>query len=212
MATDPFVAPLRAPVPENVQFLLVRHGQTGLNAAGLLRGRLDPTLDDTGKAEVERLAAALTAYRPRLIVSSPVRRAMQTASAISQATGAGLLIDGDLVDRDYGPWAGRPTDEVTAQWGSIDLAPGVETRGSVNHRAAGMLHKEFSAYPVVLVTHEAVLQAMIEHLDPTMTAARQDLACWDVVTRGESGQLLLAGAGLLADQDSPGSPVPSTSD
>ncbi len=201
MAIDPSTVHLQVPVPENVQLLLVRHGQTALNAAGLLRGRLDPTLDDTGKAEVELLASALTSYGPRLIVSSPVRRAMQTASAISQATGAGLLIDGDLVDRDYGPWAGHPKDEVTARWGSIDLAPGVETRGSLNHRAVGMLHKEFPAYPVVLVTHEVVLQAMLEHLDPSMTAARQDLACWDVVTRDDSGRLLLAGADFRADQD-----------
>jgi broad specificity phosphatase PhoE len=185
-------------VPPNVQFLLVRHGQTALNAAGQLRGRLDPILDDVGLAEVERLADALTAYRPQLIVTSPVRRAVQTAAAIARATGAGILIDGDLVDRDYGKWAGHTLEEVTALWGSVDQAPGVETRASLTHRAAGMLHKDFRAYPVVLVTHEVVLQAMIEHLDPTLTAARQDLAAWDVVTRDELGRLVLEGFDLQA--------------
>ncbi len=188
------------PVPENVQFLLVRHGQTALNAAGQLRGRLDPTLDEVGTAEVELLAAALTSYRPQLIVSSPVRRAIQTASAISLATGAGLLIDGDLVDRDYGQWAGHPKDDVTAQWGSIDQAPGVETLASLTHRAVGMLHKEFPAYPVVLVTHDVVLQAMLAHIDPAVATAPQDLASWDVVTRDDSGHLLLNGADLRANQ------------
>jgi probable phosphoglycerate mutase len=195
------------PVPENVQFLLVRHGQTALNAAGQLRGRLDPTLDEVGQAEVELLATALTAYGPKLIVSSPVRRAAQTAAAIARATGAGILIDGDLVDRDYGHWAGHSKEEVVAKWGTVDQAPGVETRASLTHRAVGMLHKEFRAYPVVFVTHEVVLQAMLEHLDPTMTAAPQDLAAWDVVTRDESGHLHLDGADFRATQSSQEAPL-----
>lgn len=187
-----------APVPANVQFLLVRHGQTALNAAGQLRGRLDPPLDEVGLAEVERLAEALTVYSPKLIVCSPVRRAAQTAAAIARATGAGILIDGDLVDRDYGQWAGHTREEVIAKCGSLDQAPGVETRASLIHRAVGMLHKEFRAYPVVLVTHEVVLQAMLEHLDPSLTEVRQDLAAWDVVTQAGSGQLVLVGADLRA--------------
>ena len=199
--------PSAPPVPENVQFLLVRHGQTALNAAGQLRGWLDPTLDDVGMAEVELLADALIAYSPQLIVSSPVRRAAQTAAAIARATGAGILIDGDLVDRDYGQWAGHTKEEVTATWGSLDQAPGVETRASLTHRAVGMLHKKFAAYPVVLVTHEVVLQAMLEHLDPTLTAARQYLAAWDVVTRDESGHLFLDGADFRATRPSETQPV-----
>ena len=190
--------PLVPPVPENVRFLLVRHGQTALNAAGQLRGRLDPTLDEVGLVEVERLAEALTEYGPKLIVCSPVRSAAQTAAAISRTTGAGILIDGDLVDRDYGQWAGHTREEVIAKWGSLDKAPGVETRASLRHRAVGMLHKDFRAHPVVLVTHEVVLQAMLEHLDPSLTEVRQDLAAWDVVTRDESGQLVLASADLRA--------------
>ena len=200
MTTDNFDPHLAAPVPENVQFLLVRHGQTALNAAGQLRGRLDPALDEVGQAEVELLAQALIAYGPQLIVSSPVRRAAQTAAAIARATGAGILMDGDLVDRDYGQWAGHTKDEVTAKWGSVDDAPGVETRASLTHRAVAMLHKEFRAYPVVLVTHEVVLQAMLEHLDPTMASAQQDLAAWDVVTRDASGRLRLDGADFRATQ------------
>jgi probable phosphoglycerate mutase len=133
-----------------------------------------------------------------------VRRAAQTAAAIARATGAGILIDGDLVDRDYGQWAGHTREEVIERWGSVDQAPGVEARAFLNHRAVGMLHKEFRAYPVVLVTHEVVLQAMLEHLDPTLASARQDLAAWDVVTRDVSGRLLLDGADLRAGQSPSG--------
>jgi broad specificity phosphatase PhoE len=61
-----------------------------------------------------------------------------------------------------------------------------------------MLHKEFGAYPVVLVTHEVVLQAMLERLDRSLAELRQDLAAWDVVTKDGSGQLVLESADLRA--------------
>ena len=73
-----------------------------------------------------------------------------------------------------------------------------------------MLHKEFRAYPVVMVTHEVVLQAMLEHLDPTLGTARQDLAAWDVVTRDASGQLHLDGADLRATRGAPESELVET--
>ena len=38
---------------------LVRHGQTPLNAAGVLRGWLDPSLDEVGRQQARRLGAAL---------------------------------------------------------------------------------------------------------------------------------------------------------
>ncbi|MGH2843820.1 MAG: histidine phosphatase family protein, partial [Solirubrobacteraceae bacterium] len=38
-----------------VTVFLVRHGRTALNAAGVLRGHLDPPLDDVGVEEAGRL-------------------------------------------------------------------------------------------------------------------------------------------------------------
>ena len=62
--------------------ILVRHGRTALNAADLLRGRLDPELDDVGLDEVAALAEVLAPREPARIVCSPLHRAVQTASAI----------------------------------------------------------------------------------------------------------------------------------
>ena len=66
------------------QLLLVRHGQTPLNADGRLRGHLDPDLDAVGLAEVTALARALAPMRLVRILSSPLRRAMATAEAIAE--------------------------------------------------------------------------------------------------------------------------------
>ncbi|MBO0747342.1 MAG: histidine phosphatase family protein, partial [Acidimicrobiaceae bacterium] len=53
---------------------LARHGRTPLNAAGVLRGRLDPPLDEEGRAEAARLGSALGGVGVRLVVASPLQR------------------------------------------------------------------------------------------------------------------------------------------
>jgi broad specificity phosphatase PhoE len=58
---------------------LVRHGQTPLNESGVLRGLLDPPLDEAGHLQAGRLGAALGARMPSVIVASPLLRARQTA-------------------------------------------------------------------------------------------------------------------------------------
>ena len=55
----------------NSRVLLVRHGRTVLNAENRLRGRLDPELDDVGRAEVRALAEELAGLNPARVVSSP---------------------------------------------------------------------------------------------------------------------------------------------
>src|SRR6266511_4128686 len=62
---------------------LVRHGRTPLNAAGLLRGRLDPPLDDTGAQEAAALGRVFQGVTAASVFSSPLVRARQTAAAIA---------------------------------------------------------------------------------------------------------------------------------
>jgi broad specificity phosphatase PhoE len=64
---------------------LVRHGRTELNAAGLLRGRLDPPLDDMGEREAAALGQQFARVTIAAIVSSPLERGRQTAEAITTA-------------------------------------------------------------------------------------------------------------------------------
>lgn len=131
-------------------------------------------------------------------MSSPLKRALQTAEPIARVSCVDLLIDDDLVDRDYGPCAGHTLAEVMARWGTVDQAPGVEPWDSLSRRAAGVLHKDFQARPVVLVTHDAVLHAMLHHFDPAHAAAQQDPACWDVLARDAAGRLQLSDFNLHA--------------
>jgi probable phosphomutase (TIGR03848 family) len=98
--------------------ILVRHGRTSANVAGMLAGRTPGVrLDDTGLAQAERVAARLAAVPLAAVVSSPLERCRQTASAIarSQAGRARVVSDRGLTECDYGEWQGKSLRELAKE-------------------------------------------------------------------------------------------------
>lgn len=90
---------------------LPRHGRTALNAAGLLRGRLDPGLDAVGVLQALALAGVLGYQDLQLIVSSPLVRAVETAKKVALRAGLEVEVDERLVDRDFWRHSLRPATE-----------------------------------------------------------------------------------------------------
>lgn len=166
---------------------LARHGQTVLNANGLLRGHLDPPLDSYGQEQASALGAEVAGFRPELILCSPLRRAVETARAIGQRCGLTPKLEPDLMDRDYGAWAGNSSEDVIARWGSIDDAPGVEPIGSVTRRAIAALDRVADRRRVVMVAHEAVNTVLLSHLEPSNWSSHdqvpQETGCYNVLHR-----------------------------
>ena len=174
--------------PDAVVYL-VRHGRTALNAASLLRGRLDPPLDDVGEQEAARAGAALAAVGLMTVATSPLQRAHQTAAAIARATGVPLEVDDRLVDRDYGEWAGTAAEDLARRFGSVDAAPGVEDRAELTRRAVAAVTDAVDPWapaPVAVVAHDAVNRAVLSHLVPAVGApdgVPQRTGCWNRLER-----------------------------
>jgi broad specificity phosphatase PhoE len=146
---------------------LARHGQTALNEAGVLRGLLDPPLNETGRRQAALLGETLGPLQPSLVVASPLRRALETAQPVGDQAGRLVTTDHALLDRDYGRWSGTPKDAVLAHWGSLDAAPGVEPRSAVRDRAiAGLtdLARRWRGATVVAVSHDAVNREVLAAL------------------------------------------------
>lgn len=161
---------------------LARHGRTALNAEGRLRGLSDPPLDEVGLAEVSRLAAALAARHLTAVVSSPLQRAVATAQAIGAAAEVPVTVDARLIDRDYGLMTGRRRADVERRYGSVDFAPGVESRTALADRARRAfveLAIEFGPGPIVLVSHDAFNTTLLQQLDPASQNIGQRTACWN---------------------------------
>ncbi len=89
--------------------ILVRHGRTAANAAGLLQGRKDNPLDEVGELQAGAVGAAVGPVD--LVVSSPLRRALQTAAAFDSE----VRVDDRFVELDYGEWEARPVADVAAE-------------------------------------------------------------------------------------------------
>lgn len=151
--------------PVQAEVFLCRHGRTQLNAAGLLRGRLDPDLDATGRAEARSLAQHLAPARITRVVTSPLLRALHTAEAIAALTGAPVETDIRLIDRDFGDFAGRTAHDVLSRYGSYDSAPGVEKLASLRDRANAVFAElAIEPGPIAVITHDAVMRLLAEEL------------------------------------------------
>jgi probable phosphoglycerate mutase len=76
---------------------LVRHGETILTPTRKFSGTgsLDPELTEDGLAQAERVAGEIAKLQPEVLISSPLKRARQTADAIARATGLDVVEDED---------------------------------------------------------------------------------------------------------------------
>jgi len=155
--------------PGVARIYLARHGRTPLNVAGALRGHLDPPLDAVGRQQAEWLGVALGDRGARLVVTSPLRRAVETALAGAAWAHVDVEIDLRLIDRDYGRWAGQPKEDAEAEWGSVDEAPGVEPAAEVRAHAREALAdiaRQIQGGAAVVVSHDTLNRLTLATLDP----------------------------------------------
>lgn len=89
------------------QLILVRHGQTLHNVAGVAQGWNDSELSDLGRTQVQKLAQRIATMRPTALYSSPLGRAMTTAEAVASTTHLPIVQLPDLREMSYGAWEGR---------------------------------------------------------------------------------------------------------
>ena len=144
--------------------LVVRHGETEANRLGRYLGRSDPDLTERGVAQASALAEMLP--RPDFVVSSPLRRARQTAEIFA----ASVEIDARWIELDYGELDQLPVGHVPAEldtgWrADPDLAPpGGEPLSALwsrVHAACDELVARAETSVVIVVTHVGPVKAAI---------------------------------------------------
>ncbi|HAT16741.1 MAG TPA: histidine phosphatase family protein, partial [Gemmatimonadetes bacterium] len=74
---------------------LVRHGRTEANASGLFLGRSDLALDGVGERQAAAVGSAIGPVDR--VVSSPLRRAVQTAEAFDSP----VVVDNRWIELDF---------------------------------------------------------------------------------------------------------------
>ncbi len=144
--------------------ILVRHGQTALNAEGRLQGLLDSPLTDLGRRQAARIAAAVG--RPARVISSPLGRCLETAETF----GVPVDVDERWIEIDYGDLDGVALTEVPAGvWSRWRSDPGFVPAGGESmvdvkrrvQRACEDLVGVAGANDVVVVSHVSPIKAAV---------------------------------------------------
>lgn len=126
---------------------LLRHGQTEFNVKKLVQGRCDSPLTDLGRQQAGMAAAWLKAHNvvPDKVVSSPLGRAMDTASLVAtELLGPDTAVEPceGIIERSYGSFEEGPHDALpTDVWDpGEDLIPfGGEGSHALQERMVGTL-------------------------------------------------------------------------
>jgi probable phosphoglycerate mutase len=149
------------------QLILVRHGETLHNVAGIAQGWNDSALSDKGREQIRTLADRLHTYAPTAIYSSPLGRALSTAEVIANATGLNVVTLDDLREMNYGAWEGRSFldvrreyEDVYQRWINDETCPcpdGGESHADVRARLDRAFATMSSERPIV-VTHGTAIR------------------------------------------------------
>ena len=91
-----------------MEVVLVRHGETEWSAALRHTGRTDLPLTSAGEEEARAVGEALRGREFALVLSSPLRRALDTATL----AGFAPQVRSELAEWDYGEYEGLTTGQI----------------------------------------------------------------------------------------------------
>ena len=86
---------------------IFRHGQTDYNATRRVMGQLDIPLNESGQHQATELATQMAETAIQAIYSSPLARATQTAQHVADKTGAPIIPNDGLMERNMGDLQGH---------------------------------------------------------------------------------------------------------
>ena len=161
------------------RLVLLRHGQTEWNAGSRMQGQIDTDLTELGRNQAAAAAEVLAKRQPVAIVSSDLRRALDTATALGDRAGVPVRVDQRLRETHLGDWQGLTHIEVDERAPGARLAwrddarwapHGGESRVDVAARSVPLVDEllvaesgwgaDGSDRPVVLVAHGGLIAAL----------------------------------------------------
>ena len=148
--------------------LLARHGQTVWHRENRYAGVSDSDLTPEGRQQAEQLAGWARARGVDVVVSSPVRRARETAGPTARAAGATVEVEDDLREVGFGIAEGHTLaeldPEVVARFRADPVAhpfPGAEPPAEAAARCAAALRRIAGRHAedtVLVVAHNTLLR------------------------------------------------------
>jgi len=171
----PDLADLGAPT----RIVLVRHGVTDFTIAGKLDGRggADPSLNAEGQRQAGAAAAGVRAFvgdGSARVITSSLRRAVETGAAIAQGLGVGAQVDADWDEQNFGDWDDKsmsylakahPQELVQFRNDPHYSRPGGEAQTDLEVRVLAAFERAIAeGGTVVVATHRKPIITVLAHV------------------------------------------------
>ena len=168
-----------------MRLYIMRHGETELNKKKLLQGQMDCPLSKAGEEQAREAGRKIRERELTFdrIYSSPLCRAVRTASLAGEIPEEEVRVDGRLIELDYGPFEGKGYAELDKGMYAFFEDPlhnsppeGIESVERLIERVTDFLQdleKEYRENPgefsegsgnILLVTHGVAIRAMMAYL------------------------------------------------
>lgn len=141
---------------------VARHGQTIWNAQNKVCGITDVELTALGREQAKALAAVVAGRNIDVIISSPLKRAVETSKIVSDLCNIPVLVDERLIEQNYGIYEGVDRKDESFLNNKRNFAykyPNGESMMQVAYRIYGFIDEIKSKYKnnnVLIISHGGV--------------------------------------------------------
>jgi broad specificity phosphatase PhoE len=163
-----------------VQIFLLRHGETDWNLQRRCQGVTDLDLNETGSRQAKEVAAFFSKEKLDAVYSSNLKRAIQTANAISEYHRLKVIVRSDFRELDHGKFEGLTFSEIHTNYPDFIRPwreqpahipiPGGECIADVGKRTWKGIEeiiRNHSYASVVVVSHQFPIVSILCHITGT---------------------------------------------
>jgi broad specificity phosphatase PhoE len=146
--------------------LLVRHGETDWNREKIFRGVYDVPLNDNGRHQAGLVAKALRSQVIDAGYTSPLSRAVETASIALEPHNIRAKPHDGLIDFNYGDWTGKTEAEVARHWSDDHAAWNThpdEARIPGGDTLQDVFERSFAVMEQIALRHDGQTVALFAH-------------------------------------------------
>ncbi|MGI6686150.1 MAG: alpha-ribazole phosphatase [Bacillota bacterium] len=153
---------------------LIRHGETEFNAKKACYGWIDCSLNQKGFQQAQKVAELLKDVSFDVVISSPLKRARETAAIVSKVSSEEIILDERLKELNFGSWEGKHYQRIEQEdpenwriwinnWKEA-APPGGESFKDMYRRVEESIKDILEKYAdesLLLVSHQGCLRTII---------------------------------------------------
>ena len=149
-----------------MKLYVARHGEIEWNAQDRVCGITDQELTAKGREQAQALAQSAAGRDIRVILSSPLKRARETAGAVAEKLNLEVEIEPRLIEQSYGVYEGADRFDQGFLHNKRQFAyryPGGESMMQVAYRVYGLIdevRERYAGKNVLFVCHGGVCRVI----------------------------------------------------